>query len=383
MRNHQLDVLRAVAILLVFCYHSEGALLVARFGWAGVDLFFVLSGFLVSGLLFREYQTKGRVRAGRFLLRRGFKIYPQFYLLIGVTLLATVIWSRPSWSAFVAEVFFYQNYRHGLWAHTWSLAVEEHFYLLLAAAIVLLARRGGTNPFRWLPAGLLAAGAAILGVRTAVWIAHPSVAPYLQVFPSHMRIDSFFGGVLVAYFQSFHPERLAAWCRRWSGWIQPVSLLMLAPLTFLTREDAFMVTAGYTLVSWGFVLLLLSVLYPPKPAVPGRAGKAMAALGRVSYAFYLWHAPILLSSDWLGAQLAARGFPLPLTLALVPTFAASFAAAWLTTRMVENPMLGLRDRLFPSNARPALPPAPAPATAPFRSPRGGEAAPQGTPETAG
>jgi peptidoglycan/LPS O-acetylase OafA/YrhL len=66
MRNPSLDILRAIGVVLVFCYHSEGAGLVARFGWTGVDLFFVLSGLLVSGLLFREYQVTSRVRgAGR------------------------------------------------------------------------------------------------------------------------------------------------------------------------------------------------------------------------------------------------------------------------------------------------------------------------------
>ncbi len=89
MRNQTLDVLRAVAVLLVFSRHSTGALLVSHLGWVGVDLFFVLSGFLVSGLLFREYQQDGQLLPGRFLIRRGFKIYPQFYLLVVVTIFWT------------------------------------------------------------------------------------------------------------------------------------------------------------------------------------------------------------------------------------------------------------------------------------------------------
>lgn len=92
MRNPTIDVLRAFAVLLVFCRHTEGTLLLSRFGWAGVDLFFVLRGYLVSGLLFREYQQTQTIRAGRFLVRRGFKIYPQFYLFLAAGCAAKLFW---------------------------------------------------------------------------------------------------------------------------------------------------------------------------------------------------------------------------------------------------------------------------------------------------
>src|SRR5579871_4107611 len=89
-RNVQLDALRGVAILMVlvchtFVFRKAGweAMLV-RSGWAGVDLFFVLSGFLISGLLFSEYQRTGQIRFRRFALRRAFKLYPAFYVLVAL-----------------------------------------------------------------------------------------------------------------------------------------------------------------------------------------------------------------------------------------------------------------------------------------------------------
>jgi peptidoglycan/LPS O-acetylase OafA/YrhL len=174
MRNPTIDILRAVAVLLVFCRHSEGALLVSRFGWAGVDLFFVLSGFLVTGLLFHEYKQTRSIRAGRFLLRRGFKIYPQFYFFLAASIaLKFYFGEAPTLSSFAAEAAFAQNYAEGVWAHTWSLGVEEHFYLLLIAAIIWLAGRGGENPFAVLPkmAGLLSLG--ILTARVITWRLQP------------------------------------------------------------------------------------------------------------------------------------------------------------------------------------------------------------------
>src|SRR5208337_3375533 len=107
-RLRELDVLRGLAILLVLGHHmgavplhTPGIVLVVldlwrQAGWVGVDLFFVLSGFLVSGLLFQEYRMDGQVSLGRFLLRRGFKIYPAFYTLLLVTVIVDRLLSRPA-----------------------------------------------------------------------------------------------------------------------------------------------------------------------------------------------------------------------------------------------------------------------------------------------
>ncbi|MSP58983.1 MAG: acyltransferase [Myxococcales bacterium] len=127
VRSAAIDALRGVAILLVLGRHIPEVLQLPavvhtalaewrRFGWIGVDLFFVLSGFLVSGLLFREHQRHGRLFAGRFLIRRGFKIYPGFYLLLFATWLVLGRWLPPH--ALLSEGLFVQNYWLSAWAHT-------------------------------------------------------------------------------------------------------------------------------------------------------------------------------------------------------------------------------------------------------------------------
>ena len=136
-RNESLDVLRCVAVLLVVGFHLPYYTLWSRIGWIGVDLFFVLSGFLISGLLFQEYKDTGTLSIKRFLIRRGLKIYPSFYLLmVLVTCLYFLDRSTVSTEQLALSWVFLQNYYTGekifmLLAHTWSLAVEEHFYLLL------------------------------------------------------------------------------------------------------------------------------------------------------------------------------------------------------------------------------------------------------------
>jgi peptidoglycan/LPS O-acetylase OafA/YrhL len=350
VRNSSLDVLRATAVLLVFCYHSEEALLVSRFGWIGVDLFFVLSGFLVSGLLFREYRATHQIRPGRFLLRRGLKIYPQFYFFIGLMLVVSYLrGAPPQMKQVFAELAFIQNYAPGTWGHTWSLGVEEHFYLLLTFVMVALARTGGTNPFHRLPVWIAAGCGLILAMRVMTWMLSPEITGYRNVFPSHLRIDSLLVGVLVGYFYSFCGPQSAAWMKRFGGWVPPVSIALLAPVTFLRREDPFMVTVGFSLVSLAFGLLLLSVLYPAKVAsAPKRAGRAMAWLGQHSYAFYLWHGPIVAAGDELKLYAQAHDRSIPLLVMLVLTFGASLSAAIASTALIEIPALRWRDRKFPS-----------------------------------
>src|SRR2546423_1538207 len=162
-RSASLDVLRAAAIFLVLGNHV-GSLTSHRFpwlrnfveawirgGWVGVDLFFVLSGFLVSGLLFREYQRSGTLDVPRFLWRRGMRIYPAFWTLLLATWLGFRWFGLPhtSGNALLAELLFVQNYASGMWNHTWSLAVEEHFYVALPLALLALLwfGRGKQAPF--------------------------------------------------------------------------------------------------------------------------------------------------------------------------------------------------------------------------------------------
>ena len=334
-------MLRGVAVLLVFCYHSRGALLVSRFGWVGVDLFFVLSGFLVSGLLFSEYRVLGKVRPGVFLARRGFKIYPQFYLLLFVTLVAAYASRTPvSISHIAAELFFFQNYAVGLWSHTWSLGVEEQFYLALTLALVLLARRGGPNPFRCVPSSVAVIAAGVLMLRVLTWWLGGPISLYRSVAPAHLRVDTLLCGVFISYAYTFEKERLAAWARRWRSWLAPLSIALLAPITFMRREDPFMVTVGFSMAACSFALLLINVLHPEKPAVPGRGFRIIAALGRISYAFYLWHGPVI---SWTEQMVT-----LPAWLEFILTFAVSWLIAALTTALIEQPLLALRNRWFPA-----------------------------------
>jgi peptidoglycan/LPS O-acetylase OafA/YrhL len=177
-RSVGLDLLRALAVLLVLGRHMnppgdsepEWVRAFAEVwiygGWIGVDLFFVLSGFLIGGLLFAEHVRHGTIHVGRFLVRRGFKIYPAFYAFLALTVvyLRVRYGGYPPRAHIIADALFVQNYADSLWHHTWSLAVEEHFYILLPAVLAGMLRldrrsaiaKGSSlpmaaDPFRKLP----------------------------------------------------------------------------------------------------------------------------------------------------------------------------------------------------------------------------------------
>lgn len=134
MRISGLDFVRGVAVILVLFRHGTYECFIKDIGWAGVDLFFSMSGFLIASLVIKEYQATGSFDAKLFLIRRGFKIYPAFYVFLICSLLVNAIEHNLSYELrfILAEIFFLQSYLPHVWTHTWSLAVEEHFYFALA-----------------------------------------------------------------------------------------------------------------------------------------------------------------------------------------------------------------------------------------------------------
>lgn len=194
MRNKRLDILRCVAILFVIFQHGQILEFFDRVGWIGVDLFFVLSGFLISGLLFGEYQRNGSIQVKRFYLRRGFKIYPAFYVLLAFTAAIQFTFLRLSpVSAYLHEALFVQNYLSGLYAHTWSLAVEEHFYIFLPLFLLALVQfsTNKDDPFRMIPAAFIFIAVLCQVFRAMSAFSHPP--DYNSAYyASHNRIDSLF-----------------------------------------------------------------------------------------------------------------------------------------------------------------------------------------------
>jgi peptidoglycan/LPS O-acetylase OafA/YrhL len=328
-----------------------------RTGWLGVQLFFVLSGFLVAGLLFNEYRETGRLELRRFYLRRGLKIYPLFALLVLVSLGMLLLRGSPiSGRTLAAELLFLQNYLPPLWAHEWSLAVEEHFYLLLPLGLALMCRRSdaGLNPFSSLPRWVMLLGLGVLTLRMLTASSH-SFDREMDLYPTHLRIDALAFGVLLAYYHHFRGAELAKFVRGYLAWIAAATALLLLPFAAYDLEASFVRTVGLTgaYLGLGGVVLLAVYARPELPTAETTWGQApgviLAWIGRCSYGIYLWHLPV---RDWLIAKLAAIGW---LTHGTGSEFLAFLGLSLLVgsamTYAVELPILRWRDRVMPGRGR--------------------------------
>ena len=284
-RNQSLDVLRGVAILLVMCDHFP-LIPLMKAGWIGVDLFFVLSGFLISSLLFQEFKSTGEIRIGRFILRRGFKIWPAFYCYLSLALFLTR-WASPSISlrGFAASSLFLMSYFPHLGplylGPMWSLSVEEHFYICLPLLLLLLLAlsKGKANHFASLPALFAALTIACLVGRLIAPISSGIIANRA----SHLRVDALFCGVLLGYLYHFRPF----WFQRLrSSWLLIGAAVLIAPACILLEESFFIRTIGLTMTLAGFGIL---VAWAVQRQPSGYLARALAWIGFYSYSIYLWH----------------------------------------------------------------------------------------------
>ncbi len=334
---------------------TTAALAAARFV-SGVELFFVLSGFLVSGLLFREYQRNNTVDASRFLVRRGLKIYPSFYVFLLASIaisLSCGIWPNATPATIVSEALFVQNYARPLWPHTWSLAVEEHFYLALVAVLVWMTRSRDGRRIRLIP--VIAATVAILclaGRCLTAW-AMPEFSFHYHLAPSHLRFDSFAFGLLLSYWYHFYPELLYAAVRRWWTVLAIVAIAILVPCTFIARHTLFGHTflQSFQYVSHGIVLLLAIFLPSLETLYGSFAGRAVQAIGRYSYSIYLWHMGVLVwSSELLQWQRFLQDDADNALLHLAVYAALVVPVGVAAAMLVEMPIIAIRDRLYPSKA---------------------------------
>lgn len=259
-RLRELDFLRGVAILLVFFRHQYVFKFMETMGWIGVDLFFVISGFLVSGLLFREYRRFGSVNAKLFLIRRGFKIYPIFYLTYILYAIPRILMDKFDWEKVVYELTFIQNYALG-WGYaygaSWSLAVEEHFYFALALLLWLIFNKRIMR-FEMSPKGFTTFEQMIVAVLIAVLLIRlwynltPIENRALYVTMTHLRIDSLLFGVLLSYWYYFRKEWLSAWYGRYR------TALLLFAVCVLSFSPFFEPLAYYSIRTFGFTLLYIA-----------------------------------------------------------------------------------------------------------------------------
>jgi peptidoglycan/LPS O-acetylase OafA/YrhL len=286
-RNSSIDVFRGVAILAVVFYHFNGLL---PYGHIGVDLFFVISGCLIGGILNRNLKSGIQLNYFKFILQRGFKIWPSYYnfLIIG-TVLSIFLYSHlaPEEIIHIGDmaryVFFYQNYTgvpyHWSFDHLWSLCIEEHFYLILPLCFII-----AHNKKKWLLYLILftiLCGIVFKAISLYFIPGHDTYAA------THNRIDALAWGVLLSFIIE-HTSILRSLRFPYLIGIAGAITLTLALLVQInTASEVYKQIVFHSLIPFSCFLMLSGTYYADLSSI-----KPLRFVAYYSYNWYLWH-PIL------------------------------------------------------------------------------------------
>lgn len=306
-RLYGLDTLRAIAIIIVLIYHYKVVVsrenlfgFMSQVGWTGVDLFFVLSGYLIGNQIFSALAKGQEFSLKFFYIRRLLRTLPNYYFVLGLYFIFPVALGGTATAPLWSFLSFTQNLdmRAGeTFAHSWSLCIEEQFYLIFPLIVLFIASLKRSISLIWI--ALAGAMLAAMFIRGFNWYNYEQAAMTGQAFMEHIyyssftRFDELLPGVAIALLKNFHPTAFSALMRRGN-------LLLIAGLTsvgimfYLFENYAYiegygrtfgMITFGYSLLAMSFGILVLAALSPNsllhKVRVPGAATLALW-----SYAVY-------------------------------------------------------------------------------------------------
>jgi peptidoglycan/LPS O-acetylase OafA/YrhL len=361
-----LDLLRAVAISWVMAFHASSFGLISRdhwiakFGWMGVDLFFVLSGFLIAGQLLRPWALGHRPNYSRFFARRLLRTLPAYLVVVALCFLFPVLRERPVIQPLWQFLTFTQNFGYvpdppEAFSHAWSLCVEEQFYLLFPAIVAILAVRPGPRRVVGVFIAVLIVGIVSRGY---FWLADVAQPPFntaafphfgrysrymtLIYYPTWARLDGLLAGVGAAAVQTFRPT----W---WRALTARANILGIAGVAGVVISAIFFqdMFARFLPAVFGFPLLasstaLLVIAGSDNRSFIGRYSiPGAGALAAGAYSLYLSHKMVFhaveSSSPW---------WPRPFqTISLGVALLLALGVGALLYWLVERPFLKLRDRL--------------------------------------
>lgn len=361
-KYYGLDNLRAFAIIMVFFFHYQRWFehpawmpTALNFGWTGVDLFFVLSGFLISSQLFAQIKKDAHFSMRNFYIKRFFRILPIYYFVLAIYFLFPFFSSTQLLPPLWKFLTFTQNFgadftNQRAFGVVWSLCVEEHFYLLMPAILLLLLKTGIFKKGYLLLLVLFVAGFLI---RLYCWydvylhqtngVENRMLWVQTIYYPTYNRLDGLLAGVSIAAMYNYLPaifNRLS----KYANLLIAIGLIILTGTYFLCGNNMDFVRSifSFPLVSIGFGCTVLSAIMPNSFLYKWKS-VVLTKIAELSYALYLVHMAIILSaqtvlSDW--------GIAKNSSLMLVLTIILCIVIALILHHAIEKPFMKMRERFL-------------------------------------
>ncbi len=368
-RLHGLDTLRAIAIIIVLIYHYRVVVsqedifgFMSQLGWTGVDLFFVLSGYLIGNQILSALAKGQDFSLKSFYIRRFLRTLPNYYVVLALYFIFPVTLAGTATASIWSFLSFTQNLdmRPGqTFTHSWSLCIEEQFYLIFPIVALLIISTKRSTVVAWSTIG----GAVTLAMflRGYNWYINGQSAItgadfWNQIYyPSYTRFDELLPGIAIALLKNFHPHAYEKLLRR-GNFIFALGVLCVAIMFYVLHNyfyidgygfSGLMATFGYSFLAISFALLVLAALSPHtflySIRIPGAASLALW-----SYAIYLIHKPLF---QWFKTLLPEQGINIDHALGVSIIMAVSLLAGWALYQFVETPFMNLRARFYPDNTK--------------------------------
>lgn len=342
-RLHGLDGIRACAFLMVLCGHSGLKWIPNGFG---VTVFFFLSGYLITTLLRREWIRNGNISISQFYIRRAFRILPPLYCAMALAIAAAyfgILHTELQWRAIVAIQLFLTNYAEQIAGLTiplglsplWSLAVEEHFYLLFPIGYLLLLRSGMSRARQaaWLGAG------CVLALSWRFVLMGPLQAGWNRVYTgTDTRLDSILFGSILAIVANPAVDDFPKLTRKHCAAAAIVAILILL-VSIAARGEFFRQTARYSIQGLALAPVFFYVVrYSDSLVTQMLDNRILTRIGDLSYALYVFHYTVMFAiNTWITQNVLVT---------LVATLTITLGLAELSRRYVEVPAARWRNRVL-------------------------------------
>lgn len=361
IKFYGLDHLRALAILLVFFYHyqiithgePEWLPDAAKFGWTGVDLFFVLSGFLISSQLFSQVANAQKISFKEFFLKRFFRIIPAYWVVLVIYFCIPFFREKealpPLWKFLTFTQNLGLNLRgFGTFSHAWSLCVEEHFYFFLPIILIILQSLKIIRKSYWIIIALFLVG-FICRVYSYDHLYFPLIEEkgswvywYKYIYyPTYNRLDGLLVGISIAAMYQFLPN---IWSRiaKYGNLFFIISLVILTGAYFLCEEEHSYGASifGFPLVALGYGCMVISAISPTCFLYKWNS-KATTFIATISYAIYLTHKGIIHMTNELLADAN-----MDKNIILLISVVTSICGAIILHLLVEMPFMRLRHKII-------------------------------------